>query len=150
MKSFFLFNKYVNLFNFFFFKKFLNYLIFFFKNINKEKIVFISDKKLSKKNRNIKYFNLIFDKVSFFKKYWIFRLFFIKKYRLFNMFDNIFFFFTKNKVILNKLNRSFLCSKIIVLSDNNMSFSNFFFNVPIIYNFNYTVNFLFYFFKFFL
>jgi len=69
VKSFFLFNTYVNLFNFFFFKKFLNYLIFFFKNINKEKIVFISDKKLIKKHKNIKYFNLLLGRTSFFKKY---------------------------------------------------------------------------------
>lgn len=124
-------------------------MYFFFKNIKKEKLIFIFDKKVQKQNSKIKYFNYFFDKQNFYKKYLINKLFYKNKFKFFNTFTDFFFFFTtNNKVILNKLSKSHYCSNIIIFSENNMSFSNFFFNMPIVYNLNFSINFMFYFLKF--
>lgn len=134
----------MSVFNFFFIKRFLSFILFFFRNIDKEKLVFLADKKLHYKFEYIKYFNYIFDRSGFFKKYRLYRRYVKERINIFNENPELyFFFFTKNKTLLNKLNVMPVCTNIILFSDNNMSFSNFFFNVPLIISYEFSIYFYF-------
>lgn len=150
-KYFSFFNKNLNVFNFIYIKNFLNYLFFFFKNINRKKLLVVSDKITHYKNKKIKFFNYYFDKSNFKRKFLIYNYFLRTKLKLFFKIKNFFFFFiTTNKYYLKRLTNSFVCSKLIILSnDNNTNFSQFLFKAPVFYNFNFSINFYFYFFKFF-
>lgn len=149
-KYFNFFNKQINVFSFLYIKNFLKYLFFFFKNIKKKRLIFITDKKMHYKNNRIKFFNYYFDKTTFKNKFIIYTSFL--KYNLKTLLkvpNTTFFFITKNKYYLKRLSNSSVCSKLIVLSDNNMSFSQFLFKAPTFYNFEFSIIFYFYFFKFF-
>lgn len=134
----------MSIFNFFFIKRFVSFLIFFFKNIKKSKLLFIADKKIHYKYEYVKYFNYLFDREDFYKKYRLYRLYIRERMNIFIQHPELFFFFfTKNKTLLNQLNTMPVCTNIILFSDNNMSFSNFFFNVPLIISYEFSIYFYF-------
>ncbi len=139
-----IFSKRMSIFNFFFIKRFISFLIFFFKNIDKSKLIFLADKKIHYKYEYVKYFNYLFDREGFYNKYRLYRLYIRERMNVFVKYPNFyFFFFTKNKTLLNKLSTMPVCTNIILFSDNNMSFSNFFFNVPQIVSFEFSIYFYF-------
>ncbi len=139
-----IFNKRMSIFNFFFIKRFLAFFLFFFRNIKKEKLIFLADKKLHYKYEYIQHYNYIFDREGFCKKYAFYKHYLRNHMEVFNEHqDTYFFFFTKNKTLLNKLNVMPCCKNIILFSDNNMSFSNFFFNVPMIVSYEFSIYFYF-------
>jgi len=134
----------MSIFNFFFIKRFVSFLIFFFKNIDRSKLLFLADKKIHYKYEYVKYFNYLFDREGFHKKYRLYKLFIKERMNVFVACPEFyFFFFTKNKTLLDRLNNMPICTNIILFSDNNMSFSNFFFNVPLIVNFEFSIYFYF-------
>lgn len=139
-----IFSKRMSIFNFFFIKRFISFLIFFFKNIDKSKLIFLADKKIHYKYEYVKYFNYLFDREGFYNKYRLYRLYIRERMNVFVKYPSFyFFFFTKNKTLLNKLSTMPVCTNIILFSDNNMSFSNFFFNVPQIVSFEFSIYFYF-------
>jgi hypothetical protein len=137
-------------FSFLYIKSFLKYLVFFFKNIKKKRLIFITDKNMHYKNNRIKFFNYYFDRTNFKRKFMIYSSFLKNNLKILLKVPNtIFFFITKNKYYLKRISNSSVCGKLIVLSDNNMSSSQFLFKAPIFYDFEFSVIFYFYFFKFF-
>jgi hypothetical protein len=137
-------------FSFLYIKSFLKYLVFFFKNIKKKILIFITDKNMHYKNNRIKFFNYYFDRTNFKRKFMIYSSFLKNNLKILLKVPNtIFFFITKNKYYLKRISNSSVCGKLIVLSDNNMSSSQFLFKAPIFYDFEFSVIFYFYFFKFF-
>ena len=102
------------------------------------------------KNNRIKFFNYYFDRTNFKRKFMIYSSFLKNNLKILLKVPNtIFFFITKNKYYLKRISNSSVCGKLIVLSDNNMSSSQFLFKAPIFYDFEFSVIFYFYFFKFF-
>lgn len=139
----------MTIFNFFFIKRFLSFFLFFFRNVDKKKLIFLADKRIHYRYEYVQYFNYIFDKEGFYKKYRLYKQYLRRHMDIFNeLEDTYFFFFTKNKTLLNKLNVMPCCRNLILFSDNNMSFSNFFFNVPMIVSYEFSIYFYFIILKF--